>query len=141
MVEPGFFSEALRVRQLLGQAILHQLVESQITARAEVIAELTNILTFLVPVTSLKSAVSTIVGLAVDLSNTMIREHGIYRCYIINVDQEYSDETMNVDGDRQVGRVLMCTLLGLQKQIRVGKDPICTVPVVKASVELKGMFG
>jgi hypothetical protein len=135
------FTKILTIRQALGRAALHsQILRPETLKRQETYKiNLTHILSHLLPKSNpqdIEAAVSKWIEKAIALRNAMTEEQAIYRCFIPDIGEPYTEEVMEVADEQPAGRVLLCSFPGLDRLIlKDGKK--VSVPVVKASVELE----
>lgn len=66
----------------------------------------------------------------------MTEEQAIYRCFIPDTGDLFSDEVMEGAEENPAGQVLLCTFPGLDRLILKDGEKV-SVAVVKASVELQ----
>lgn len=100
---------------------------------------LTHILSRLLPRSNpedIEAAVSKWIDKAVTLRNAMTEEQAIYRCFIPDTGDQFSDEVMEGAEENPAGQVLLCTFPGLDRLILKDGEKV-SVAVVKASVELQ----
>lgn len=131
----------MTIRQALGRAALQSQIHRPETLKRQETYKLnlTHILSHLLPKSNpqdIEAAVSKWLEKAVALRNAMTEEQAIYRCFIPDTGEPYTEEVMEVADEEPAGCVLLCTFPGLDRLIfKDGKK--VSVPVVKASVELQ----